>query len=469
MALSIRAKFGIGFIVLLGVILAIVLPLILRKTKTTTSSPVNNIIILSDPSSSSAPINTDIINTTALPSTALPSTALPSTALPSTALPSTALPSTALPSTALPSTTFLIQSTSDWYTAITDSQSTSPQYTTYQLGANLTFTSTVNPFLNSGTSDIDYLYIRAYNGINQTFDGGSFTITLEEGVGSSITSGFWGLFRIVGSSSQNAIIQNVQITSQITASNAQILFGSYSTTTTLSSTGKFACFYALFQNIITITSNAPQEYYNVIGFGNYLSFVNWCAESTVALTENYTYFIGTNGGYLNLTDCYFIMPAFEASTSGNNISVFSLFYGTQTNVFQNIYVYFTTTFSNTNNTAVNIINNIMYCTSSTFTNMFIWIGNYNTIQTNSLNFAGSLNSGNVNFTYVYTNNSNMQITSNSGTITGTITTSFIWNSAPIVSGNSFNTSNTPYQLQSFLTSPFNPSAYTSFSTIAAFA
>ena len=435
MALSRRAKIGIGFIVF-GVILSIALLLmILRKTDTTTttSSPVNN-SILSSSSSSSSPINTDIIITTSLPSK-----------------------------------TFLIQSTSDWYTAITDSQSTSPQYTTYQLGANLTFTSTVNPFLNSGASDTDYLYIRAYNGINQIFDGGNFTITLEEGVGSSITNGFSGLFRIVGNSSQNAIIQNVQITSQITASTAQILFGTYSTTTTLSSTGNFNCSYVLFQNIITITSNTPQEYYYVIGNGYYLSFVNWCAESTVPLTENYTYFVGTNGGYLSLTNCYFIMPAFQASTSGNNISIFTLFYGTQTNVFQNIYIYFTTTFTNTNNTAVNIINNIMDCTSSTFTNMFILIGNYNTIQTTFLNFAGSLNSGTVSFTNVYTNNNSMKVTSNSGTITGTITTSFIWNSAPTLSGNSFNTSNTPYQLQSFLTSPFNPSAYTSFSTIAAFA
>ena len=48
---------------------------------------------------------------------------------------------------------FLINSVSDWYVAIADSQTLSPNYTQYILNVPLTFTSTNKPFLNQGTLD----------------------------------------------------------------------------------------------------------------------------------------------------------------------------------------------------------------------------------------------------------------------------------------------------------------------------
>jgi len=57
-------------------------------------------------------------------------------------------------------TTFYIQTTAQWQTAINDSTSGSPQYTTYALAANLVFNSSVSRIFKTATngqSDPDYI------------------------------------------------------------------------------------------------------------------------------------------------------------------------------------------------------------------------------------------------------------------------------------------------------------------------
>ncbi len=86
--------------------------------------------------------------------------------------------------------TFFINNGTDWRTAIADSQTATPSYTTYKLASNITFTDSNRPYLNNGNLDTDWLYIRSYSGVSQVFDGNYYTITLSS-LGSVLMAGLF--------------------------------------------------------------------------------------------------------------------------------------------------------------------------------------------------------------------------------------------------------------------------------------
>ena len=334
--------------------------------------------------------------------------------------------------------TLYIYSTSDWRTAITDSQNASPTYTIYKLASNLTFSSSDAPYLNSGTLDTDYLYIRAYGGINQTFNGSGYTITLAAGTDTG-TGGFQGLFRVVGNSMQNAVIEEVSLQSYITSTTAYLLAGSFGGSTSYSSTGNFNPAYAEFQNLITFTSHIPTTATSVIlgGSPGYITFQNWAAQSSVGLAANTSSYLQVTSGPLVLEDCYFILPYFTTSNPTDSVSMFSLtgLTGT-TSKLENVYVYFSTTGMVPG--TLNLIRNIATGSTCTLniTNLYTVISTYSSAQMTNLGFIGSVGSGcTVNIYEVYTNNQSFAISSVTGAVNvlSTILTRYTWSTVAVES------------------------------------
>jgi hypothetical protein len=326
--------------------------------------------------------------------------------------------------------TLYLYSTSDWRTAITDSQQTTPTYTTYKLAANLNFSSSDAPYLNSGTLDTDYLYIRAYNGVNQTFNGAGYTITLAAGTDTG-TGGFQGLFRVVGNSMQTALVEEVSIYSLINSSTAYILAGSFGGSTSNSSTGNFNPAYALFQNLITYTSNTPTAGTSVIlgGSAGNITFQNWAAQSSVALTQNTSSYVRVTSGPLVLQDCYFLLLYFVSSSMSNSIGVFSMTGLTGTSTIENVYVYFSTTSTNPGNLSVFRTMTTSSTATVNITNMYVVISTYSTVATSNLAFIGSVGTGcTVNSYEVYTNNTSLAVNSVTGTVNllNAVWTSYTW-------------------------------------------
>lgn len=330
--------------------------------------------------------------------------------------------------------TLYIYSTSDWRTAITDSQQTTPTYTTYRLAANLNFSSADAPFLNSGTLDTDYLYIRAYNGVNQTFNGAGYTVTLSSDTDTG-TGGFQGLFRVVGNSTQTANVEEVSIYSLISSSTAYILAGSFGGSTSNSSTGNFDPAYALFENLITYTSNTPAATTSVIlgGSPGNISFHNWAAESAVALMNNTSSYVRVINGPLVLQDCYFLMLYFVPAAA-STIGVFSMTGLTGTSTIENVYLYFSTT--NTSPGNLSVFRNM--ATTSTaivnITNMYVVISTYSSSAMMSLKFINSVGTGcTVNSYEVYTNNTSLALNTVNGTVNllNAVWTSYTWSAVTV--------------------------------------
>ena len=367
--------------------------------------------------------------------------------------------------------TFFINNGTDWRIAIADSQTATPSYTTYKLASNITFTDSNRPYLNNGNLDTDWLYIRSYSGVSQVFDGNYYTITLSS-LGSVLMA---GLFRIVGQVSQNAIVQNLFLYNNSSSLTLNPNFGaliasSTGDSTSYSSTGAFNPSYVTLQNCIVYTT-VNIGTLQAIGF-NYYSFssitnvtvTNCVFQSNTSVSGGML--IGTNGYPNNpcynlvVSNCYFLLP----STTSSRFSAIGPVGNTST--ITNVYVYFSSQAATPNTANSGIIFSVRSGGTLTITNMYVVYNTYSSTYTNYyLKFIFN-NAGTTTLNNVYAN-SDISV-AGSGSLTGSINTNFTWSTSPTFSSpNGFDNSS-PNLLSVFTASPFQSSAYTVFSSLAAF-
>lgn len=376
--------------------------------------------------------------------------------------------------------TFIINSIADWQTAITDSNSGSPTYSTYKLGTNLTFSSAGQLYASSGGSDSNYLFI----GPNDTFDGNSYTITLSPGC--EPVSGLSGFLRAQGSVAGQATITNLTVN---VGSGITFNTGSGSCVVTTVDASKIPR-YITFSNCVFTTSSVQNSSFSVVllnpgnsgssatntQFNNVVVNVNAVAftpDSSQTAFALYNYLDGNSsltnviikivklsGAYGGV--CGFLDNGVSAG-SPNTLTVNSMY----------VIVSDATGMTGGNGTAIfwNQNNN----TVTTYTNIYTVFGSYSSTNANGGLLGANVYGGSTaNVTNYYTNytNANFTVNNSGGTInTFNTNNNFTWSTTPSFAATSgpppapagnFNTSTTPYRISSFLSSPFNASVYTTY-------
>ena len=369
------------------------------------------------------------------------------------------------------SDTFTITSVTDWHSAITDSNSATPVYEAYELSTDITFTSTNKATIGTGTQNADYLFI----GANKIFNGNGYRITIKEG--GYATDGLAGILRAGGSSAEAcATIKNVEI---YVESNVAYQNGSGAALVSDCGDTGSGYQYIRFENIL-MTNDAvligPMAFlYNWWNApGNYLTFYNITVINKSDLYDQAAGLMAGNGwenmadGIFSPKGCTFENIFYKGtSVSGEHTSILAGFnsrvedctisnvyivldsaasapplIGTQalgSTVCQNIY----TVFGDKNSTSTGG-SQLFYASSDTVT-----ISNYYT------NYTGATN-------YLLTSVPDSTVTASN------INPGFVWGTAATL-GSGFDTAKAPYRLNAFLTSPFSPLAYNTYSCTPAFA
>ena len=350
---------------------------------------------------------------------------------------------------------FSIHSFTDWYVAIADSHLLSPNYTQYILQVPLTFTSTNKPFLHNGTTDTDYLFIRA----GQTFDGHGKLIFLQNGC--QPVNGIAGIFRAYGSSGNTANFTNINIQGDTGLPWSNIGSGSLF----------ISCFSLGFDpTYVNVTNGILQAATDLNETGtvwviNYAGNVGNITLDSVSMYLNgnnntfgingfLIFFSGTN----SITNCIFYCQ--EISNNVNNYIVLS---ASSTSI-TNCYVYIPVLGVNLDNQSVfQMVNNF------SLTNIYIVLSpSYSTIRTSNIRFVKVTGVGSLTNAYTNNNTFNTFVFGGSMFTETNVNPSFSFSSNPFPTNSEWTYTSGPPRLSTFLSAPFNPASYSSYDSITSF-
>lgn len=358
-----------------------------------------------------------------------------------------------------PKPVFYIRTHADFLAAITDSQSETP-HRSYSLQNSLTFDADHLPYLDTGSSDSDYLWIQE----GQTFDGNGFTLTVSPGcepsnyfdtllptlpslilyvcsedpatvatvqnVAVHVESGV-SLLSLFGYEIANARFYNLSILSETQqySSNVEMdLLFQYATADVLMDT-------ICVQSTTSITS--PSEYYFIFGY----------PKKGVTITVN---------------NCYIIAP----SLAENGYLFYGGYYDDSVFSLSNAYIYlWNQTASPAEGTSALFYGNDDSRCSTVLTDVYVVFNSYTettSITSPSFVLYNYDNTSSIEYTNVYTNNDTADVYDAEGTQVGAVITDFTWSFPPEFSASSGFDETTPNRLKAFQTFPFNASTYPTF-------
>ena len=359
--------------------------------------------------------------------------------------------------------TFSIASFADWYNAITDSHLVPPATTTYTLTSALTFTSSNPPYLNTGTADTDYLYIRA----GQTFNGQGNLLFLTKGC--QPTNGIAGIFRAVGASGNTANFVNINIQGDTglpwhTNSLGSLFISDFSPNYNANYVNvQYGIIQAATDTTVLGTSWVINSS-NVVGNVT-MDTVYMYLNGNVL--NNGSTFLVVGGkfkaqGPCSFTNCVFECQSVIGPSSGNYASAVLGIYRNVPTTITNCYFYLSAepTTTNANTSVISVSSNI------TLTNIYIILSTYSSSYSSDLTMIDTSGYPCI-LNDVYTNNTSFNIR-NIADVSGSATTSYPFSANPFPSLPEWTYTSGPPLLTSLLTAPFSSSTYTTFDSLPAF-